>query len=111
MAASVETLRGVMRQAFLQTQMIEQLPVGVMTAEPEGDFRITYVNAEAKRILGLVGDRLKLSPDGLVGQSADVFDSESIHQRELMADPANLPHRAQITLGDETIDLRIERDL
>jgi methyl-accepting chemotaxis protein len=37
MATSVETLRGVMRQTFLQSQMIEQLPVGVMTAEPRGD--------------------------------------------------------------------------
>ncbi|HEY4174632.1 MAG TPA: HAMP domain-containing protein, partial [Rhodopila sp.] len=36
MAAAVETLRAVMRQTFLQTQMIEQLPVGVMTAEPAG---------------------------------------------------------------------------
>ena len=52
MAASVETLRAVMRQAFIQTQMIEQLPVGVMTAEPGGDFRITYLNAEARQTDG-----------------------------------------------------------
>jgi methyl-accepting chemotaxis protein len=107
MAASVATLRGVMRQTFLQSQMIEQLPVGVMTAEPKGDFRITYVNAEAKRILGLTGDRLKLSPNALVGQSVDVVHPQSQRQRELMRDPANLPHRAQITLGAETIDLRM----
>ena len=107
MAASVETLRGVMRQAFLQTQMIEQLPIGVMTAEPEGDFRITYVNAEANRILALVRDRLQLSPNGLVGQSATVFDPQSTGRRDLMGNPANLPHRAQITLGDEMIDLRM----
>jgi methyl-accepting chemotaxis protein len=62
MAASVETLRGVMRQTFLQSQMIEQLPIGVMTAEPKGDFHITYVNAEAKRILGLAGDGRLVSP-------------------------------------------------
>jgi methyl-accepting chemotaxis protein len=107
MAAAVETLRDVMRQTFLQSQMIEQLPVGVMTAEPKGDFRITYVNAEAKRILALVGGRLNLSPDGLVGQSINVFDPQSTRQREMMGNPANLPHRAQITLGAETIDLRM----
>ena len=56
MAASVETLREVMRQTFIQAQMIEQLPVGVMTAEPAGDFRITYVNAEARHILQSVQD-------------------------------------------------------
>ena len=38
--------------------MIEQLPVGVMTAEPTDDFHITYVNAKAKQILDLVGDQM-----------------------------------------------------
>jgi methyl-accepting chemotaxis protein len=107
MAASVETLRGVMRQTFLQSQMIEQLPVGVMTAEATGDFRITYVNAEAKRILGLASGRTGVSPDALVGQSVDVFHPNARHQRDLMADPAKLPHRASIALGVETIDLRM----
>jgi methyl-accepting chemotaxis protein len=107
MAASVETLRGVMRQTFLQSQMIEQLPVGVMTAEPRGDVRITYVNAEAKRILGLVSDRIGVAADGLVGQSIDVLHSDASRQRQLIGDPANLPHRERITLGAETIDLRM----
>jgi methyl-accepting chemotaxis protein len=107
MAASVETLRGVMRQTFLQSQMIEQLPVGVMTAQPQGDFCVTYVNAEAKRILGLVRSQVALPIDGLLGQSVDVLHPEAAQLRALMANPANLPHRAQITLGSETIDLRI----
>ncbi|MEA2744665.1 MAG: methyl-accepting chemotaxis protein, partial [Acetobacteraceae bacterium] len=34
MAVSVETLREVMRRTFIQAQMIEQLPVGIMTTEP-----------------------------------------------------------------------------
>jgi methyl-accepting chemotaxis protein len=107
MAASIDTLRGVMRHTFLQSQMIEQLPVGVMTAEPRGDFRITYVNAEARRILGLVSERIRVSADALVGQSIDMFHPGSQSQRDLMADPAKLPHRAQIALGNETIDLRM----
>jgi methyl-accepting chemotaxis protein len=107
MAASVETLRGVMRQTFLQSQMIEQLPVGVMTAEPAGDFRITYVNAEAKRILGLVGDQMGARVDALVGQSIDLLPAGAKPRHELMGNPANLPHRAQIALGTETIDLRM----
>jgi methyl-accepting chemotaxis protein len=107
MAASVETLRGVMRQTFIQSQMIEQLPVGVMTAEPAGDFRITYLNPEAKGILALVQDTLAVPVDQLVGQTIDVFHPGSHRQRDLVADPANLPHRTRINLGAETIDLRI----
>jgi methyl-accepting chemotaxis protein len=107
MAGSVETLRAVMRQAFIQAQMIEQLPVGVMTAEPTGDFRITYLNAEARKILQTVQDVIRVPVDKLVGQTIDVFHPGSHRQRDLVADPANLPHRTSITLGSETIDLRI----
>jgi methyl-accepting chemotaxis protein len=107
MAASVETLRTVMRQTFIQSQMIEQLPVGVMTAEPAGDFRITYVNAEARKILETVRDAIRIPVDQLVGQGIDVFHAGARRQRDLIADPANLPHRATIKLGGETLDLRI----
>jgi methyl-accepting chemotaxis protein len=107
MATAVETLRAVMRQAFIQTQMIEQLPVGVMTAEPAGDFRITYLNAEARQIFETVKDAISVPVDELVGQTIDVFHSNSRRQRDLVANPANLPHRARIRLGPETLDLRI----
>ncbi len=107
MATSVETLRDVMRQTFIQTQMMEQLPVGVMTAEPGGAFRITYLNVEARQILGTVQDALGVPVDGLVGQPLDVFPLDTRRQSELVADPANLPHRTRLTLGAETFDLRI----
>ena len=107
MAAAVETLRAVMRQTFIQTQMIEQLPVGVMTAEPAGDFRITYLNAEARQILETVQDALGVKVDNLIGQSIDVVDTDARRQRDLVADPANLPHRARVGLGPETLDVRI----
>jgi methyl-accepting chemotaxis protein len=107
MASAVETLRGVMRQTFIQTQMIEQLPVGVMMAEPDGDFRITYVNAEAQRVVDLVKDQMPGSFDTLVGQPIDVFHPQAARHRALLADPAKLPHRARFMLGNETIDLRI----
>lgn len=107
MANSVETLREVMRQTFIQTQMMEQLPVGVMTAEPAGDFRITYLNAEARHILGGVQDAIDVPVDGLVGQTIDVFHLDGRRQSELAADPANLPHRTRVALGSETLDVRI----
>lgn len=107
MAAAVETLREVMRQTFIQTQMIEQLPVGVMTAEPTGEFRITYLNAEARQIFETVKDAISVPASELVGQTIDVFSSKARHQRDLVADPTNLPHRERIKMGPETLDLRI----
>ena len=102
MAESVETLRTVMRQTFLQAQMIEQLPVGIMTAEPAGDFRITYLNAEARHILQTIQDAIKAPVADLIGQGIDVLG-----QRNLVADPGKFPLRTRITLGAETLDLRV----
>ena len=107
MAGSVETLRGVMRQTFIQAQMIEQLPVGVMTAEAGNDFRISYLNPEARIILESVQTALPVAVADLVGQPIDLFHPGSTSQRDLVADPRNLPHSARITIGSETLDLRI----
>ncbi len=74
MAAAVATLRGVMQQAFVQSQMIEQIPIGVMTAAGTGDFPISYVNPETVRIMTLIGDHLPVLPDQLPGQSLDIFN-------------------------------------
>lgn len=107
MAVSVETLREVMRRTFIQAQMIEQLPVGIMTTEPAGDFRITYLNAEARRILETVQGALTLPVDKLLGQPLEMLHADGQRQRALAADPANLPQLARIELGAETLDLRI----
>jgi methyl-accepting chemotaxis protein len=87
--------------------MIEQLPVGVMTAEPAGDFRITYVNAEARRLLGLVQHILPVPVDRLVGQPMDIFHTDPKRQRAVMADPGEMPRRVRMKLGGEAIDLGI----
>ncbi len=107
MAGAVETLRGVMQQTFVQSQMIEQIPVGVMTADPAGDFRITYVNAETKNIMRRVEQHLPVPVDQIMGQSIDLFHRNPEKQRALLGDPANLPHRARITLGDEVLELTV----
>lgn len=107
MAAAVETLRNVMRQTFIQAQIIEQLPVGVMTAEATGDFRITYMNPAVRQILETVPDAIKVPVDRIVGSGMEVFHAGGGAHRDIVADPARLPHRARINLGGETIDLRI----
>ncbi|WP_428485605.1 methyl-accepting chemotaxis protein [Rhodopila sp.] len=107
MAASVERLRGVMRETFLQSQMIEQMPVGVMTAEPTGDCRITYLNAEACRILETVKESVAVPIDQLVGQSMNVFQALPPQQRAILTDPANLPSHLRLAIGPETMELRV----
>ena len=43
----------------------------------------------------------------ILGQTIDIFHKDPSHQRRLLADPKNLPHRAKIKLGDETLDLQV----
>jgi methyl-accepting chemotaxis protein len=105
MAAAIETLRGVMRAAFVQSQMIEQLPIGVMTAEPAGNFNITYANSATTRLMRQVGDHLPVPPDRLVGHGLATFYRSIPGWEETLADPANLPVRDRIMIGEETFEL------
>ena len=107
MAGALEKLRGVVRDAFVKAEIIANLPIGLMTAAPDGDFAITYVNPEAIRLLGLVAADLPVPPEAVAGKSLDIFHRAPEHQRALLADPANLPHRARITLGAERFDLSV----
>ena len=107
MAQSIEALREVMGQTFIQAQMIEQLPVGVMTAEAMGACPITYINAEARQIMHLVQDQVAVPVDQLVGQPMEVFHPNVRLPHDLIGDPANLPYRTRIELGTEVLDLRI----
>ncbi len=107
MATALETLRGVVAHAFVQGQMIEQMPVGVMMADPRDEFRIVYINAAVREIMAPVESGLPVPVASLVGQGIDIFDLGTENQRDILADPARLPLRARIRLGRETMDLRI----
>ena len=107
MAAAVETLRGVMRQTFLQSQMIEQLPIGVMTAGPDTDVRITYLNAATAQLLATVKDHLRVAPDRLAGQGLGLLHPDLAREAAAIADVTRLPHRARVVLGPETLALSV----
>jgi methyl-accepting chemotaxis protein len=106
MAKAVDQLRGVMRQAFVQAQMIQEIPVGVMIADADGDHRIQYLNAEARRIMATIENHLPVAPDALEGQGLAIFERAS-GQSLIVTDPAALPHRAHLELGGETLELQI----
>jgi methyl-accepting chemotaxis protein len=106
-AEALETLRGTAAQAFAQGQMIAQMPTGVMSADPRDDFRITYMNDELRAILGRVAAHLPCKVEDLIGRSMDLLHPHPERQRAILSDPARLPHRARVTLGEEVLDLRV----
>ena len=104
MAAALERLRGVVRDAFVRSQMIEQIPIGVMTASAEDGFPITYVNRAAVGIMELVAEHLPTAPDQLIGQSIVQLAAEPERQRALLSEPEQMPQTARLVLGGETLE-------
>ena len=87
--------------------MLDQMPVNVLLADPKnGD--IVYVNKTSVETLKTIRHELPagVDPEKLAGRSMDVFHKNPAHQRRIIADPKNLPWRARIKLGKETLDLR-----
>jgi methyl-accepting chemotaxis protein len=104
-ADAAEVLRGEVAQAFARGQMLEQLPVGVMVANPKDEFRITYVNPEATQVIRKIEHTLPMKAEQLVGASIDMFQNRPEEQRAILADPSRLPHRTRITRGGEVLDV------
>ena len=86
--------------------MIDDMPVAVMTVDT-ADYAITYMNETSKRTLGQIEGLLPVKPSELLGRSIDIFHKNPAHQRRLLADPRNLPHRTRIKLGPEVLDLQV----
>jgi methyl-accepting chemotaxis protein len=86
--------------------MMENAPVNVLFAEKES-FKITYANPASVTTLKTIEQYLPITVDQLIGQSIDIFHKNPAHQKKLLSDPANLPHRTQIQVGPEILDLLV----
>jgi methyl-accepting chemotaxis protein len=86
--------------------MMENAPVNVLFADKE-TFEITYANPSSINTLKTIETYLPVRVDQLIGQSIDIFHKNPAHQRKLLSDPANLPHRTQIQVGPEVLDLLV----
>jgi methyl-accepting chemotaxis protein len=104
---AVDTGPLVMTHETLLT-MMDNMPINVMMADPV-DLKINYINQTSIDTLKTVQDLLprEVDPENMMGVCIDVFHKAPSHQRQLLADPSNLPHNAKIKLGPETLDLRV----
>jgi methyl-accepting chemotaxis protein len=86
--------------------MMENAPVNVLFADIE-TFNITYANPASITTLKTIEQHLPISVNQLMGQSIDIFHKNPAHQRKILSDPNNLPHRAEIQVGPEVLDLLV----
>jgi len=84
-------------------RMIENSPLNFIRAD--ADLIIRYMNPASRATLSKVAHLLPCKVDDVIGSNVDIFHKNPAHQRNLMSDPRNLPHRADIRLGPETLNL------
>ena len=101
MMRALETLRQSVQMAFLQGQIISQLPIGVMSVGPETPWRIHYSNPAAQRLIAAAG----ADYTDLNGRSLDFLHSSSLRDRSESLGGGQLTERVHI--GGAPFDLGI----
>lgn len=89
----------------LLKNMVDNMPINAVVANK--DLVITYQNPESYKTLESLQHLLPIPVDQVVGSSIDVFHKNPEHQRKMLADPNNLPHKARIQLGEDFLDLLV----
>lgn len=92
-------------EASISRAMTENSPVNVIGANR--DFIITYINPRSLETLKTIEHELPCRADALVGQNIDLFHKDPEFQRRILSNPDNLPHQADIRLGEFTLELLV----
>jgi len=85
--------------------MLENAPTNVMFADR--DLVIRYMNPASLETLRTLQEHLPVPVDEIVGSSLDIFHKNPSYQRGILASESNLPRRANISVGPETLDLLV----
>ena len=85
--------------------MMENFPSNVIFAGT--DLKIRYINPSSIKTLQSLEQYLPKKADEISGESIDIFHKNPQTVRQIVSDPKNLPHRAQIQLGPEVLDLLV----
>lgn len=106
MTEAAKQLLSISRSGMTNTEsagMLDNAPFNVLYANQ--DFIITYANPKSLETLKKLEKYLPITVSKLVGSSIDIFHKVPAHQRRMLSDPRNLPHRAIVNIGPEKVDL------
>ncbi|MBT3922875.1 MAG: PAS domain-containing protein [Nitrospina sp.] len=87
------------------SSLVDNAPINLLLADK--DFNVKYMNPATAKLLKTLQEHLTVKVDDLIGQSIDIFHKNPAHQRKILSDPKNLPHKAIIQVGPETFDLDV----
>jgi methyl-accepting chemotaxis protein len=103
-SSAIERIERELESARMSS-MTENMPINVIYADRE--LKIRYMNPASVQQLKALEQYLPIKVEEIVGRSVDIFHKQPEHQRRILSDPKNLPHRAQIHVGPETLDLLV----
>jgi methyl-accepting chemotaxis protein len=93
-------------ESFRLKQMVEGMPLAIMTADPKNEFKANYANKAAIDSLRPFESSLGMKAEEFVGASIGHLHRDLPRQLQALSDPADPSHRDKIKMGDETLDLR-----
>ena len=99
-------LKKVVQEAFQLKQVVEEMPMAVMIADPNSEFKITYTNKESIRVLTEIEDHITVKANAIVGQSIGVFHANFEKHLKILADPDNLPFTVQEKIASENMEIK-----
>ncbi|MGJ5203260.1 methyl-accepting chemotaxis protein [Bradyrhizobium sp. HKCCYLR20261] len=94
----------------LMTMVAERVTSAVMLVD--NDLKITYLNHASKQLFNQhLAEFRKVwpsfDPNGMLGTCIDIFHRNPAHQRTMLANPANLPFKTDISVGPLKISLSV----
>lgn len=71
------------------------------------DLNVVLQSKSSATTLKSLAKYFSSSVEDITGKSIDMFHKDPSSQRKMLADPSNLPHDATVSLGEETIQLKV----
>ncbi len=103
--SEVKKIKEVQNEEIPFSEMLDLAPTNMMLATSEGI--LLYMNKRSYSTLKPLEQYLPDKVENLVGNSIDWFHKDPEHQRRIIANPNNLPHKTVIGLGPEKLDLLV----
>jgi methyl-accepting chemotaxis protein len=100
-------LRGDVLLSLRLKQMVEGMPIGVMSADAAKDWSIDYMNPAFKTIFAPIAKYLPVPVEEMIGKPIDMFHERPAHQRAILNDASRYPMTTRITFADRTFALNM----
>jgi len=109
-ATDITSQKVAAREYIRKQTGFENSSAAMMTVDR--DFIVTEVNKATQELLAKSADVFaeiwpSFDATNIIGTCIDIFHKDPAHQRQLLSDPANLPFRTDITIGDFKFALNV----